>query len=121
MFLEKGNTINFLNYTIKNCLNDDGMVLYKEDGKLYETHLGNYGEGSESNVNYAKKDAIRYFMVVRPHIFATHVVRIMRGGGTYHEFYKFKQVCEQEGIELPEEISCGDGMNCMLYFNGEEL
>ena len=123
--LQKGESIKFLDYVIKNSQNNDGLVLMKEKEERfgYESHLGNYGEGTQENVDSCKKYAVLYFMLARPEIFATTVVNkiIRSGSGTMSEFYKIKDVCKNESIDLPSEISCGGGLNSMIYFKGKPL
>jgi hypothetical protein len=123
VILPKGQSIKFLDYVIQNSLNNDGLVLSKNNGKLYETHLGNYGTGTQENIDTCKRYAILYFMAARPRTFATTMVRkaIKPNGGTYHEYFLLKQCCKDEDIELPDEIEAGNGMNCMIYFKGKPL
>lgn len=120
--LQKGESIQFLDYTIKNSLNNDGIVLFKRGTKAkgYETHLGNYG--TDGNPDSAKRAAIFYFMIARPETFSSTIYyRMMGRGGQYHEFFKFKKAVEVEGIELPEEITPGNGMNAQIYFNNHKI
>lgn len=121
--LNKGESITFLDYTIKNSINDDGLVLSKKKGRPYETHLGNFGVGTQDKIDACKRYAIVHFMVARPDEFASTIVnKVMRlNGGTMSEYFKLKHVCENEGIELPDEITCGDGINCMIYFQDKPL
>ena len=62
-------------------------------------------------------------MLARPEEFAHSICNKLRekNSGTMHEYYGFKNVCEKEKIKIPDEISCGDSMNCMIYFNGKPL
>lgn len=124
LFLEKGESINFLDYTIKNSSNDDGIVLMKSGSKamFYECHLGNYGEGTEENVDSCKRYAILYFMTARPELFATTIVNKMTrlNSGTASEYYLFKSTCDKEGIEMPSEIGAG-GISGMIYFKNKPL
>jgi len=123
VILQKGKSIKFLGYTIRNSSNNDGLVLFNDNSKDYETHLGNYGTGTKENIDFCKKNALLFFMVARPSIFSHSVVNKVRQGdsGTTHEFFLLKDACEKDGIELPSEITSGDGSNCMIYFNGEPL
>lgn len=123
IILQKGESITFLDYKIKNCLNNDGLVLLKASGEDYETHLGNYGTGTQEHIDYCKVDAILYFMLARPHIFATTIVHKLRrvNSGTMHEYFVLKVQCEEESIPLPEEITCGDSLNRMIYYKGKPL
>lgn len=109
-----------------NSRNNDGLVLMKKTPMSivnYEYHLGNYGEGTQENVDFCKKDAILYFMMARPEKFAHSLInRIKRSGsGCMHEFFTFKDVLKDEKIEMPTEITCGGEVNCMIYFNGKPL
>jgi hypothetical protein len=121
--LKKGQSIKFLDYTIKNSLNNDGLVLMKPEGKLYECHLGNYGEGTQKNVDTCKRYAIMYYMCERPDRFATTLVhKTMRlNSGTQHEWYKLRDSLKKDNIPMPEEITCGDHLNCMIWFKGKPL
>lgn len=123
IILQKGETIKFLDYFIVNSLNEDGLVLLKNGGQPYESHLGNYGDGTQENIDACKKDAILYFMAARPHIFATTLIRKARTmrSGTYHEYYLFAGSLQKEEIAIPSEITCGDGSNCIIYFNNQPL
>jgi hypothetical protein len=121
IILKKGASIKYLGYTIKNSLNNDGIVLSKENGSSYEYHLGNYGEGTKENIDFCKKDALIYFMLARPEHFANTLCRKIRkiNSGTYREYYLLKSVLEKEGFVMPKEITAGDGRNSMIYFNGK--
>jgi len=124
--LSKGESIKFLDYTIKNSLNNDGLVLFKDSkdgGKLHECHLGNYGIGTQENIDFCKKDAILHFMIARPDVFAETLVRKMRklNSGSMHEFYALKEACFKESIELPKEITASNDMNAMILFKGQSL
>lgn len=123
IILPKGKSIQFLDYTIKNSSNNDGLVLSKPGGQLYECHLGNYGEGTKENIDSCKKDALLHFMVARPSEFAVTIVRKLgkSNSGTYQEFYKLQSVLKKENIEMPPEIHCGYDANCMIYFNNQPL
>lgn len=119
--LQKGQEIKFLDYTIKNSHNNDGLVLFKEGDSLYENHLGNYGAGTEENITRCKKYAIHYFMLARPQHFASNLaIRLNTGAGLYREFSTFKQVCEKEGIEMPVEIT-GEDISGIICFNGRPV
>ena len=119
--LPKGQTIKFLDYTIKNSPNNDGLVLFKEGYIGYESHLGNYGTGSQKNIDTCKKYAILYFMAARPDKFATILVRKAIGSSTYLEYITFTDVLEEEGIEIPEEMKSGYDPNYLLHFKGKKL
>lgn len=115
--LAKGESVNFLDYTIKNCLNNDGIVLLKQSNnvKLYERHLGNY-----STLEAAQKSALIHFMVARPENFADNIAsRILYKRGLHLEYLTFREVCIKEGVQIPEIInhtSCG---NMLITLNGE--
>ena len=117
--LQKGQKIKFLDYTITNSPNNDGLVLSKEGVSDYECHLGNYGAGTEENLTKCKRYALVYFMLARPHHFASNTASRLNGKskGLFMEFHTLKQVCEKEGIELPVEVT-GDHMNSTICFNG---
>jgi len=121
--LQKGESIKFLDYTITNSLNNDGLVLLKEYGKPYESHLGNYGEATEENIDYCKKDAIIHFMIARPETFATTLVRKVRdnNSGSMHEYFALKNACKKEGIKFPEEITAGDSFNFMIWYKDKPM
>lgn len=122
--LEKGQSITFLGYTIKNSLNNDGLVLSNKTSKLsHESHLGNYGTGTADHIQSAKKDALIYYMLARPEVFANTLCNKIRkaNSGTYHEFYLLKHQLQKDNLEMPEEITCSDAFNCMIYFEGKPL
>lgn len=122
--LAKGESVKFLDYTIANSRNNDGLVLYKKSASAlsYEQHLGNYGEGTPENVELAKKCAVMYFMLARPNTFATTMFyRAMGRGGQYHEYYLLKDAIEKEGMECPEEITCGNDGNAQGYYRNKKI
>lgn len=121
--LEKGKSIRFLDYQIKNSENSDGLVLFKDGADGYETHLGNYGEGTKENIDFCKKDALVYYMIARPELFANTLTRKLRkpNSGTYREFYLLSHSLNDDGINVPKEVTAGDGINAMIYFNGKPL
>lgn len=123
--LPKGKSIKFLDYTIANSPNNDGLVLMKKGNKAkgYECHLGNYGEGTQENIDVCKKYAILHFMVARPDVFASTIVNKARrvNSGTMHEYFLLKKCLEKEKIEMPKEITAGDESNFMIYFKNEPL
>ena len=57
----KMNNTPFLDYNIIHSTNNDGIVLTKTRGKLYEVNLGSF-----PTINDAKKAAILHFMIARP-------------------------------------------------------
>lgn len=90
----------FLDYTIVNSGNSDSLVITKPEGQLYECNLGNFKE-----LDSAKRACILYFMIARPHVFATTVFyRTIGIGGQTSEFSLFKHQCEKENIEVPKEL-----------------
>jgi hypothetical protein len=110
-------TIKFLDYEIINSGNSDAYVLTKPGGKLYECHLGNFHD-----LDNAKRTAIIYYMIARPEIFATQLARKAMGlSGTYHEYYKLIKSIKNDGLEIPKEITPGDGINHMIYYNNEPI
>lgn len=121
--LPKGESMTFLDYTIKHCSNGDGMVLMKPGAIGYECHLGNYGDGmDEMQLDNVKKAAVLFYMIARPEVFATCLMqKIMDGSnhGTYREMGLLKQQLKKEGLELPEEITEGEGINALIYYKGE--
>ena len=115
--IQKGDSIQFLDYTIKNSANNDGLVLFKDNGKLHETHLGNYGEGTKENVDSCKEYALLHFMIARPQHFSKNVVaRMMGRRGLHHEWFTFKKVCDNEGITIPKEIQKSEDTNFIITF-----
>lgn len=99
----------FLDYVIVNSWNGDGFVLLKEDvGLSYECHLGNYSTAQD-----AKDSAILYFMIARPEKFHSSIFHRLIGTKTYHEWFTFKKVVEEEGLEMPKEVYCR-GTNCTI-------
>lgn len=132
IILKKGEEIKFLDYTIRNSENSDGLILYKEgpDAKNYESHLGNYGPGDKDSVDNAKQAALVHFMLARPEEFSRCLMKkIMSGSdrGSMDEWYTLKNCLLKEKIytsvdDFPEEIRySGDGMNCMIYFNDKPI
>lgn len=119
---KKGDIKNFLDYQIKYCTNNDGIVLMKHPDRPqegYECHLGNY-----STLDSAQQAAIIYFMLARPNDFANCLLhKVMRNGsGTVHEYYIMIDVLKREGIEVPEELMLStDGMNCMIGYKGDKI
>lgn len=130
IILAKGESIMFLGYQIKNSLNNDGVVLSKPNGDLYETHLGNYGICDKDSIDNAKKAALVHYMIARPDGFShsiLHKIMSGSGSGTYHEWYNLRSSLLQERIyktedDFPLEIQQpGDGVNNLIYFNGKPL
>ena len=121
LFLQKGESIAFLDYTITNSPGNDGLVLCKMNGLPYEIHLGNYGSGTQAHVDSCKRFAILFFMVARPEVFASTIANKMWriNSGTMHEYYKLKRVCELENIIFSNEIECGD--SGLIFFKGMPL
>lgn len=117
--LQKGESIQYLDYTIMNSFNNDGLVLYKECKKFdYETHLGNFG-----NVMTAKKYALYHFMISRPEIF--HDVLVQRlnkaGSGIMYEYFIMKNELKRLDIPMPEEITDSGDLNHSILFNGKKI
>ena len=122
MILKKGESIQFLDYTIKNSLNDDGVVILKEGTYNYEHHLGNYGSGDEKSVDLAKAYCVLFFMIARPQFFARTICnRAMGGDGLYHEYYTFLRAVTDAGLEMPEEITRGGGINFQVYYKDSPI
>jgi len=122
--LQKGESIEFLDYTIQNSKNDDGLVLFKRNGHLHECHLGNFGVGTEiANINLCKKYALYHFMLARPSAFASIIASKLhrKGSGLYGEYITLEVVLRKEGIPMPAEITTGDGINTLIHFNGEPI
>ncbi len=117
--LQKGETLRYLDYDIKNSTNNDGLVLRKE-GELY---LGNFGPGTAANLETAKRYAVIYFMLARPSIFAGTLANKIATAhsGTASEYGLFFHALKAEGLGMPSEVTPGDGSNRMIYFNGEPL
>lgn len=122
--LNPGEQIAFLDYVILNSGNGtDGLVLRKESGgKLYETHLGNYGIGTQANIDLCKRYALLYFMAARPQNFATKLVRrAMSGSVTFHEWGAFLAVCKRENIAIPKEVGHSADGNRSIQFKGRPI
>ena len=116
--LKKGQSTNFLTYTIKNSENNDGLVLISSKG----VHHGNYGIGTEENVMSAKKDALFYFMLDNKVFFDDSIIAYLNGrGGTYLEFFKLQRVLALLDIPLPPEITSGAANNNLIFFNNKPL
>ena len=117
--MKKGKEIRYLDYTIKNCLNDDGIILFKkgkEQRSFYECHLGNF-----KKLIHAKEAAILYFMIARPEKFATHIYHYLIGSATSHEWFALKDAILNEGLEIPKELSDDGTINFSIIFNGKKL
>jgi hypothetical protein len=110
--MEKTETVKFLDYEIVNTGNGDGWVLTKQSGALWECHLGNFHD-----VESAKKDAVHCFMIARPEEFSAQINARMRGSQIYMDYFKFRDILEKEGIEIPPEIVHADGLNFTLGFH----
>lgn len=117
--MKKGTELKYLDYTIKMCSNNDGIVLLKEGvkAKRYECHLGNFGK----NVLLAKQAAVLFFMIARPQAFATHIYHYLTGSSTSHEWFALKKVILHEGLEIPEELREDGSINFSISFNGIRL
>ena len=107
----------FLDYTIKNSWNSDGFVITKDhnSSNLWECHLGNY-----ATIEDAMKSCVLHFMIARPESFNgnVHARMLKSGGGLYREFSTFKEVCEKEGILIPEEVTHSADQNHSICFKG---
>lgn len=122
MSLKKGESIKFLDYTIKNCLNNDGVVVLKEGVYNYQCHLGNYGPGDEESIDSAKMHCILYFMIARPEVFANTICnRAMGGNGLFQEYYLFRSAVKNAGLPMPEEITCGGDLNCQVCYKDKKI
>jgi hypothetical protein len=110
-------TVKFLDYQIVNSGNGDGWVLQKVGKKAahYECHLGNY-----SSIESAMVYAVRYFMAARPADFATQVVFRMTGSACSHDYFKFKEVVQREGLVLPDDFQ-PSAYSSVLMFRGREI
>lgn len=116
--LQKGESIQFLDFTIWNSLNNDGLVLLSKAG----THLGNFGAGEQDDVDNAKMAAILYFMIARPDKFGvTLIQRLMGRGGQHLEYSLFREVVLKEGLEMPEEITTGGYFEDQVKFKGMKI
>lgn len=106
----------FLDATIKNSGNSDGFVpvIYDFDGPLGYQHLGNY-----STLKSAMKGTFLHFLINRPGKFSSMIFRRMIGNKTYHEWFTFKKVCEEEGVEIPKWIYISEDMNCTVMTDFE--
>lgn len=58
-------------------------------------------------------------MIRRPDTFATHIVHYITGTGTMSEFYAFRRCVIDEGLSMPDEIDCVDGMSALIGFKGQ--
>jgi len=103
--------IKFLDMTIQDTGNGDGVTIVGTDGGIEQCSVGNF-----SDLITAKVWATRWFMIQHPVPFAHHVWQRMneQGGGCSREFSKFKQFCEQEGIAIPSDISHTNDMNQLI-------
>ncbi len=121
LVLKKGESIKYLDYQIKNSENNDGLVLSKPNGDLWETHLGNFGIGTKENVDVCKKYALLHFMLARPIHFARIIAGRANGHGIYLEYNILENVCKKESIPLPVEAGHSTDGNKSILFNGKHL
>lgn len=113
--LTKGDKKQFLDYEIKYCTNNDGIVLYHQSRGGYEVHLGNY-----SSLESAEMSAIIFFMIARPHLFSAQIhYRCMGRPGAYQEYFAFKKALKAERIEMPLDITPVDGINNFIGYKGK--
>lgn len=105
---------NILDYQI--ISNNDGIVLTKPDGQLFECNLGYY-----STLRDARIAAVRHFMISRPSIFAKVIAARLDGFYCYQEFYLFKNTVEKLGLTMPDELSPSTCGNYTLTFSGERI
>lgn len=127
--LPKGEQIKFLDYIIQNSLNNDGLVLignnenWNTKSIVYGGHLGNYGTGTQSSVNMAKKFALIHFMLMRPEKFDMALMRRINkpGSGSHHEYFALSRVLKKEGLEMPEEITHSRDGNYSIMFLDKKL
>ena len=117
----KKDKIKFLDYTIIDCHNSDGIVLCKEQYEvddMYECHLGNYDTAED-----AKRAAILFYMIARPRIFATHIFHYLIGTGTWGEEKILIEQIKKDGLSVPEELKITKifDTNFPINFNGDVL
>ena len=120
LYLEKGQAINFIGYTIINCTNNDGLVLSSPN----DEHCGNYGIGLEKNVDNAKQAALIHFMIDRPVFYASIRNKILSSdssSGTHSEWYLLRNALKEAGFDMPKEVTQGDTFNYMIYYKGKPL
>lgn len=117
---EKGDEITYLDYQIRYCTNNDGIVLYKDvhipGRKDYESHLGNFRD-----LDDAKRYAVMHYMIARPERFATHIAHYITGTGTMHEFDALKISIAVDGIAMPDDITVFDPLNRLIAVCGKSL
>jgi hypothetical protein len=117
--IQIGGHITYIGYKIINT-GADGLVLTREgkDAKLYECHLGNFGD----DLDLAKQYAILHYMIARPGVFAATICyRMMGRGGQFRELSLFERELKKDGFELPSEITPIGDMNYQIGFNGKQI
>lgn len=119
-YLNKGESLVYLGFTLLHCTNGDGMVLLSPG----QEHMGNYGYGSPREIDNAKQAAIIFYMLSKPDIFGMCLLhKIMQGtkSGTSHEWFLLRDSLKLDKLKMPEEITCGQDLNCMIYYKNKPL
>jgi len=103
--LKKGQELEYLGYTIKNCSNNDGIVLLSPE----DSHCGNFG----NNVALAKRYALLNYMVTHKELQPTAVSRLDKsiGGGYWGDYSRLKECVKKDGLEFPEDIEMTTDLN----------
>ena len=106
--MKKGETLNYLGYTIKNALNNDGIILINPTGN----HCGFFG----NNLNLAKKYAFLNYMMDKPRLRSTLVSRLSKsdGGGHYGDYSLLMSCLKSDGLEKPDDVHMTSDMNRMI-------
>ena len=78
---KKNKITRYLDFQIIECANNDGIVLSKDTGELWGSHLGNYRD-----LDDAKKAAIIHLMIARPMHFSVQLYHRVCGTHTCHDY-----------------------------------
>lgn len=108
--------IEYLGFRIRNTWNSDGWVLINDDYNNFDSHLGNYGVESPEA---AKRSALVYFLMAfkRTNTIIHHMA--LYGCGLHLEYSIFEELCEQQDVEIPKEITPSTDTNRSICFNNE--
>lgn len=119
--LAKGSSKSFLDYTIINSLNNDGVVLLSPTGE----HLGNYGNGNQQSIDNAQQAALVFFMISNKEFQQCLMQKIMRNdskSGTMHEWHILDRCLKKKKIDMPEELKEPyDSLNLIIAYKGKPL
>jgi hypothetical protein len=114
--------IAYLDYKIS--MSGDGICLVDKHGCNAMPGAMDFGKvWDQKSLDSAKHSATILFMIARPEKFdGALYYRLTGTGGAYHEYYTLKSAIEEEGLEMPAELSGPvDGMNLSIGFKGKKI